>query len=108
MRRISYFLLFSFICYQSPLIAGDSFDKNNSQFGLWTNLGIGKSYFGPTFQGDISLAISNNLVLIGFLKADEFRFSPVGTSIKTLRFISGNFQFYMEDIGKKKFYYIVF
>lgn len=73
--------------------SSDYFFRNSS---AWLNLGLGKSYFGPTLNFGVSYAYKNNIFSIRYLKADEFKFSAGGSNfdnpslgLKELGFLYG-------------------
>ncbi len=55
-----------------------SSDNHTDASSVWASLGIGTSYFGPTFRTALSYSIGNNVFTVRYLKGDELRFSVEG------------------------------
>ena len=77
MRFQAVFILFFCMVSVVQLYAGDV-KQSSGDHNFWLSLGIGKSYFGPTFNTSISYTFNNSLVTLRYLKADEFRFNVEG------------------------------
>lgn len=53
-------------------------DKPECTNSYWISGGIGRSYFGPTFNGSISYSYNGNIFTARYLKADEFTWGDPG------------------------------
>lgn len=61
--------------YSQGQITKDNSSLNSS---YWLCLGIGKSYFGPTFNFGFSYSFDGNILAVRYLKGDEFRYNIEG------------------------------